>query len=122
MAGPGKLRLGANVKVNDQIGGGFEIGFDGGTIYHRKVFGTYNWGGGKILVGRDYTALSIFYSGRGSNGDEGMNGFGGAYDGRQNQIKLLMGGLSLALVQPKAVGAGVIDTDVTPQHPPDYRS
>ena len=44
----GNSRFRCQCRVNDQIGGGFEIGFDGGTIYHRKVFGTYNFGGGKV--------------------------------------------------------------------------
>jgi hypothetical protein len=109
----GNSRLGARVQVNDQIGGGFELGFDSTGVYERKIFGTYSFGSGKILVGQDYTPLSIFYSGRGSNGDEGLNGFGGTYDGRQEQIKLLRGGLTVALVKPKAVGSGVLDGQAT---------
>jgi hypothetical protein len=105
----GNSRLGASVKANDQISGGFEIGFDGGTIYHRKVFGIYDWGGGKLLVGRDYTPMSIFYSGRGSAGDDGMNSWGGTYDGRRNQIKLMIGGLNIALIQPNSGGVVEID-------------
>ncbi len=51
----GNSRFGANVKVNDQIGGGFEYGTG---VNLRKLFGTYTFGGGsELLIGQTYTPL-----------------------------------------------------------------
>jgi len=109
----GNSRFGGRVQISDQISGGFELGFDTSTgVYERKIFGIYDFGGAKLLVGQDYTPLSIFYSGRGSDADEGFNNYGGAYDGRQEQLKIMVGGLNIAFVKPKISTTDTI-TDYT---------
>jgi hypothetical protein len=101
----GNSRFGANVSVNDQIGGGVEIGFDGGDIYTRKIFGTYTFGNGsQLLVGRTYTPTALFYSNSVYGGDGDLLGLGEYYDGRQDMIQWKMGGFKVALIDPATSG------------------
>ena len=99
--GGGNSRFGANVKANDQIGGGVEIGFDGGSVYARKFFGTYTFGGGsQLLVGRNYTPTAMFYSNSVYGGDGDLLGIGEYYDGRQDMIQFKTGGFKFAIIDP----------------------
>jgi hypothetical protein len=95
----GNSRIGANVKVNDQIGGRFEFGV-GTAVSNRLIYGTYNFGGGQLLVGQDYTPGSFFYSNSVWDGDGDLLGVGQFYGHRYGQIKLKMAGFSVALVAP----------------------
>jgi len=106
----GNSRLGATVKAGD-IGGGFEYG-SGPNL--RKLYGTWNFGGGTLLVGQDYTPLNIFQSNQVWDGDADLLPYGGIYNGRRPMIQLAMAGLKVALVQPHAISAlGGADTDLT---------
>ena len=103
----GNSRLGASVKAGD-IGGGFEYGTG---INLRKLYGTWNFGGGSLLVGQTYTPINIFQSNQVWAGDVDLLPYGGIYDGRRPMIQLSMGGLKIALVQPNP-GAPKQVTDV----------
>ncbi len=61
----GNSRLGATVKAGN-IGGGFEYGTG---INLRKLYGTYNFGSGQILIGQTYTPVNMFYSNQVYGGD-----------------------------------------------------
>jgi hypothetical protein len=99
----GNSRLGANVKVNDQIGGGFEYG-SGPNL--RKLFGTYTFGGGsQLLIGQTYTPSALFYSDSVYDGDGDLLGVGEFYEGRLPMIQWKMGGLKVALIKPNTDGA-----------------
>jgi hypothetical protein len=106
-------RIGATVKFGD-VGGRFEYGHTG-TVNTRLIYGTWNFGPGTLLVGQDYTPLFFPVSdqcGYGG-GDCGLIFWGTVYAGRQPQIKLTMGGLKVALIEPSAttvVGGSNIDT------------
>jgi len=101
----GNSRFGATVQANDQIGGGFEIGFDGGTTYARKIFGTYTMASGsQLLVGRTYTPTAMFYSNSVYGGDGDLLGLGEYYDGRLDMIQFKAGGFKVALIDPNVVG------------------
>ena len=91
----GNSRIGANVKVNDQIGGAFEYGTG---VNVRKLFGTYTFGGGsQLLVGQTYTPLgSHFYSNSVFDGDGDLDGVGQFYNGRQPMIQWEVGGFKIA--------------------------
>ena len=107
----GNARLGANVKVNDQIGGGFEYG-SGPNL--RKLFGTYTFGGGsQLLIGQTYTPSALFYSNSVFDGDGDLLGVGEFYEGRVPMIQWKMGGLKVALISPAVNGVGDFTTDVT---------
>jgi hypothetical protein len=98
----GNSRIGANVKFNDQIGGGFEMSDSFGK---RKLFGTYTFGGGsQLLIGQTYTPSALFYSDSVYDGDGDLLGVGEFYEGRLPMIQWKMGGLKVALIQPNVVG------------------
>lgn len=109
----GNARIGANVKAGD-IGGGFEYGTG---VNVRKLFGTYNFGGGEILVGQTYSpTCDRFYSNQVWGADEDLLSTGQFYAGRNPMIRLSMSGFDIALVKPNnggALGIAGGDVDVT---------
>jgi hypothetical protein len=105
----GNARIGANVKAG-AIGGGFEYG-SGPNL--RKLFGTWNFGAGELLVGQTYTPLgSMFYSNQVWASDEDLLSIGQCYNGRQPMLQLSIQGLKLALVKPNNPGVAAIGGDV----------
>lgn len=107
----GNSRIGATVKAGD-IGGGFEYG-SGPNL--RKLYGTWTFGAGTLLVGQTYTPVNNFYSNQVYGGDADLLPYGGIYDGRRPMLQLSMGGFKVALVEPNAPAlAGYsVDTDTT---------
>jgi hypothetical protein len=119
----GNSRLGAKVKAGD-IGGRVELGlFDGPTGYKvkeqvrtRLIYGTWNFGGGTLLVGQTYTPVNMFYSNQVWGEDTDMLCFGGVFGGRNPAIQLSFGSFKVALVKPVAAGNVIgttVDTDTT---------
>jgi len=95
-------RVGASVKAGD-IGGRFEYGTG---VNLRRLYGTWNFGAGELLVGQEYTPLFFPISdqcGLGG-GDCGLIFWGTVYAGRQPQLMLTMGGFKVALVDPNSTG------------------
>jgi hypothetical protein len=101
-------RFGARVKA-EKLSGRMEFGVNEATITSRLLYGEWNFGGGKLLVGKDYSpgasqfVSSSIQSGRTSQGagagdDQNLLGFGAFYGGRNGQIKLSFGGFSVALI------------------------
>ena len=122
----GQSRFGAKAVVSDNLTGNFEVGLsetnnstsDEERVYLRLLYGTWNFGAGKLSVGKRYTpATFLGYSGMqadlGDNGDAVMLVSGLAYIGRQPQIRLTFGGFDAALIQPNTaagdLGFGDID-------------
>ncbi|RLB95517.1 MAG: hypothetical protein DRH76_08005, partial [Deltaproteobacteria bacterium] len=94
----GNSRIGATVKFNDEIGGAFEAG---DSWNKRKLYGTYNFGAGQLLIGQTYTPSSAnFYSNSVYNGDGDLLGIGQFYVGRVPMIQLTFGDLKLAFIKP----------------------
>ena len=100
----GNSRLGATVKAGD-IGGGFEFGTG---VNVRKLYGTWNFEGGQILVGQTYTPVNAFYSNQVAGGDTDLLPYGGIYDGRHPMVQLKVGGFKFAAVNP---GSDALDFD-----------
>lgn len=120
----GQSRFGGKAVVSDNFSGGFEFGLretgagEEEAVYLRLIYGTWNFGAGKLMVGKHYTpATFLGYSGMGAdlgdNGDANMLVAGLAYIGRQPQIRLSFGSFDIALIQPNTsandLGAGDID-------------
>jgi hypothetical protein len=104
----GNSRIGATVKFNDEIGGGFEMSDSFGK---RKLYGTYNFGAGELLLGQTYTPSAIFASNSVYDGDGDLLGVGEFYEGRLPMIQLTFGGLKLAFITPNTDGpSGDLDT------------
>jgi hypothetical protein len=102
-------RFGARVKA-ENISGRVEIQMradnDGDpssiiTTESRLLYGEWDFGGGKLLVGKDYTPISQFVSGQAYDEDLGLLSIGAAYGNRISQIKLTFGGLQVALIEPR---------------------
>jgi hypothetical protein len=98
-------RIGANVKWGN-IGGRFEYGHTS-TANLRLLYGTWNFGAGTLLLGQDYGPYFYLVSGLCGPGGAECNGigFGSIYSGRNPQIKLIFGGLQLAIVKPAQVSS-----------------
>ena len=101
-------RFGARVKA-ENISGRVEVqmkatpdGDAGGvqTVENRLLYGEWDFGGGKLLVGKDYTPISQFVSGQAYDEDLGLLTIGTAYGQRPSQLKLTFGGLQIALIEP----------------------
>ena len=94
----GNSRIGATVKFNDQIGGGFEMSDSFGK---RKLYGTYTFGnGGELLIGQTYAPSALFYSNSVYDGDGDLLGVGEFYEGRVPMIQFKMAGFKVALISP----------------------
>jgi hypothetical protein len=85
----GNSRIGATVKVNDQISGAFEMSDSFGK---RKLFGKYTFGGGsQLMIGKNYTPSALFYSNSVFGGDGDLLGIGEFYNSRQAMIQWKVG-------------------------------
>ena len=107
----GNSRIGANVKAG-AIGGGFEYGTG---VNVRKLFGTWNFGGGSLLVGQTYSPVNMFYSNQVFGSDTDMLNTGGLYGGRNPMIQLKYGAFKVAALRPASgnvTGAGDADTSM----------
>jgi len=103
-------RIGVNVKWGN-IGGGVEFGQDG-TAWNgskdtrasiRLMYGTWNFGSGTLLIGKNYTPYFYLVSNLCGPGGGECNGigFGSIYGGRRDQIGLQFGGFKVALAAPE---------------------
>ena len=95
----GNSRIGASVKVSDELTGGFEYGTG---VNVRKLYGEWDFGGGKFLVGQTYTPLNLFYSNQVYGSDTDLLNTGGVYSGRNPMLRLKFGDFQIAAVAPSA--------------------
>jgi len=93
----GNSRIGATVKANDELSGGFEYGTG---VNVRKLYGEYNFSGVNLLVGQTYTPINFFYSNQVFGGDNDLLDSGMPYDGRRPMIRISTQGFELAFVEP----------------------
>ncbi|EMS78659.1 hypothetical protein [Desulfotignum phosphitoxidans] len=107
----GNSRIGATVKVSDEVTGGFEYGTG---VNVRKLYGEWNFGAGSLLVGQTYTPLNYFYSNQVYGTDNDMLAQGGVYSGREGMLRLKFGGFQIAVLAPKdPVFGGAAATEVS---------
>jgi hypothetical protein len=101
-------RLGARVKA-ENVSGRVEIqlkadpaGDPGSlvTVEDRLIFGIWDFGAGKLKVGKDYTPVAQFVSGQVFDEDLGLLGIGTQYGNRTAGISFLFGGFEIALLDP----------------------
>ena len=116
----GNSRIGANVKVSDELTGRFEYGTG---VNMRILYGEWNFGGGKFLVGQTYSPLNMFYSNQVYGSDNDLLNYGGVYAGRQGMLQLTFGDFKIALVSPDsaAVGAYTVVEQVLPKIEASYK-
>ena len=80
-------RLGARVDVSDTLYGRFEYGHIDGKAILRLLYGRWDFGGGKLYVGRMYSPLAMTEGNSVYNGSTNA-GYGAVYGGRVEGIKL----------------------------------
>jgi len=106
--GQDNARLGARVK-HESVSGRIEIQLradQGGdpssviTTESRLAYGEWDFGAGKLLVGKAYTPIAQFISGEVFDEDLGLLGVGTMYGNRQSQLALNFGGFNIALIEP----------------------
>ncbi len=105
----GNARIGAKVKVNDELTGLFEYGSSGGNANIRQLYGEWDFGSGKFLVGQTYSPLNISLSNQVYGSDENLNSFGNPYAGRQPMLQLTLGGFKIAAISPDVDTLGVLN-------------
>jgi len=106
----GNARIGANVKVSDELSGRFEYGSSAGNANIRLLYGVWNFGAGTLLVGQDYTPIRMPYSNSVYGTDNAMGGNGELGSPRAGQLKLRFGGFQIAAVAPDTAYAGAVAT------------
>lgn len=99
----GNSRIGAKVKVSDELTGGFEYGTG---VNVRLLYGEWNFGAGSFLVGQHYTPLNFFYSNQVYGADNDMLGQGGVYSGRKPMLRLTFGDFEVAFISPNTRNIG----------------
>ncbi len=114
MALQNNSRVGANVKVSDEVSGRFEYGTNDGNVDIRYLYGVWNFGAGSILVGQHEGPLRHPGSDQVYATDAGLGGWGEMSSPRKAQIKLMMGTFRLAFREPSVDyndGANNIDNN-----------
>jgi hypothetical protein len=97
----GNSRFGANIKA-ENISARIEMGISEANVSSRRVYGVWNFGAGKLKIGKDYTPVSQFISGQVFDGDLGLLGIGTQYGSRHGQISFMFGAFEVALINPNA--------------------
>jgi len=97
---PSNARIGAGVTVSDTLSGTVEYGASGGNVNLRKLYGEWDFGAGKLLVGQTYAPMNWFYSNQVFDADNDLNAQGFIYSGREPMVKLTFGTFQIALVEP----------------------
>jgi hypothetical protein len=93
-------RIGAKVKVSDELIGRFEYGASGGDANIRLLYGEWNFGSGKLLVGQDYTPLCWLWSNQVYGNDGDLLAEGAVYSHRTPQLRLTFGDFQIAILNP----------------------
>ncbi|WP_035237229.1 hypothetical protein [Desulfobacter vibrioformis] len=108
-------RIGAKVKVSDELTGHFEYGASDGDANVRKLYGTWDFGTGKLTVGKDYTPMYLPVSNQAWNDDNGLGGYGEVDPGRHAQVRLQFGGFQIAAISADSEyydGTDIVDDDI----------
>ncbi|NJD92157.1 MAG: hypothetical protein FIA91_11705 [Geobacter sp.] len=95
----GNSALGVNFN-NGEVGGRVEVGAGSSTVSTRLVYGTWNFGSGKLTIGQDYNS---YYLGAAQvhGDDNALKGYGALWDNRLPQLRVnLNNGLYFAAIQP----------------------
>ena len=95
----GNSTFGANVK-NGEVEGKFEIGAGTAAVALRLLYGTWNFGAGKLTVGQDYNSYYLG-SAQVHTDDNAFKAYGAQWDTRQPQIRInLNNGVYFSVIQP----------------------
>jgi hypothetical protein len=108
-------RIGAKVKVSEELTGRFEYGASGGNANIRLLYGQWDFGAGKLTVGQDYAPMSWLWSNQVYGSDNDLLAQGALYSHRAPQLRLDFGGFKIAFLDPNTTvnnnGAGYAGDD-----------
>ncbi|MCG8687494.1 MAG: porin [Desulfobacterales bacterium] len=96
-------RIGAKITVNDDLKARFEYGSKG-DINLRQLWGEWNFGAGKLLVGQTYTPIYTVYSHTVYDSGRALEGYGSISSSREPMIRLTFGGFQIAAVEQGSTG------------------
>ena len=88
------------MKVSDELKARFEYGASGGSANVRQLWGEWNFGAGKFLVGQTYTPIYTAYSSQAFDEDLGLEKYGTISASRKPMLQLTFGDFKIAAVQP----------------------
>ncbi len=94
-------RIGANAKVSDEVTGVFEYGAYQGKVSLRHLYGIWDFGAGKLLIGQTDILVRFPGSSQVFQEENALGGTGELAGSRAPQLRLTFGGLQLAAVRPK---------------------
>ena len=97
-------RIGSKVTVSDELTGLFEYGTG---VNIRQLYGEWDFGAGKFLVGQTYSPLNMSLSNQVYGSDEDLNSYGNPYAGRQAMLRLTLGNFQIAGIEPDTDTLGV---------------
>ncbi|MDD9302875.1 MAG: hypothetical protein HUK40_11285 [Desulfobacter sp.] len=103
-------RIGANVKVSDELVGRFEYGASGGNANIRHLYGEWHFGSGKLLIGQTDSPLNFALSNQVYGTDAGMDPYGHVDAKRQPMLQLTFGNFKVAAVQPDTGDLGLANS------------
>ncbi len=107
-------KIGANVKVSDELSARFEYQLDGGNVRLEHLYGAWNFGSGTLTVGHTDTPINVGYSNQlvPDDGEElGLGGFGEFDNGQNAEIMLTFGGFSIAVINPEKDAWDIFDVN-----------
>ena len=94
-------RIGAKVKVSDELIGRFEYGADDdGVANIRHLYGEWDFGTGKLLVGQTDSLLKFSISNQVYDNNAGLKKYGKVDASRKPMIRLTFGDFQIAAIQP----------------------
>lgn len=97
----GNSRIGAKVKVSDELVGRFEYGASDGNANIRHLYGEWDFGGGKLLVGQTDSLVKFSLSNQVYNCDEALDHYGHVNANRRPLIRLTFGNFQIAAISPE---------------------
>jgi hypothetical protein len=101
-------RFGTKITVSDELTANVEFGLigktasGGNTVYLRHLYGEYDFGAGKVLVGQYWHpfAVNVGYSNQVGGADDGLGSTGQLGANRRPQIRLSFGDFALHFMSP----------------------
>ncbi|MBT3177017.1 MAG: hypothetical protein HOG03_20735 [Desulfobacula sp.] len=92
--------IGAEVNVNDEVGGVFEFEAGNGNVEISYLYGVWNFGYGSLLIGLDDGPLQLPGSDQAYADNAGLGGWGEMASPGKGQIKLIFDAFRLAFRTP----------------------
>lgn len=117
--GDDQLATDVNLQDNSRIGAKVKAGNIKARWEYRwnpnnqRLYGSWNFGSGVLLVGYDYTPIKLDFSNTIYDTECAMHGLGATYGSRRGQIKVIFGGFQIAIIDNQQSTTGLPDNGGT---------